>query len=415
MNHPAVFLIFKIVMVAVLLSMQFFCYRSISRHLKESNGSRILRIGATVPFIMFNLPLIVFLFWIPKIIVASRWLTYVCIYPFYLWHFSLFIVCLVLIVINVPWLFLSGVVWGVRRIRHQRMPIHPRAGTPAPIYDHRRRIFIRRGMTVLAGAALTGSTYGAFKKDRYELSEIPVPVLHLPESFEGFSITLISDIHSSVFMPKEKMEEYARTVNALRSDLITVTGDFVNSQVDEVYPFAEAFEGLRAPHGVYGVLGNHDYYTRNVDVVARHVEDCGIKLLVNAGVAIRKGSETIYLLGSDDIGTSARADAAFDTMLTGMKQDVPKVLMCHRPYFFENAAHRGIGLTLSGHTHGGQIVFGRINDNYISAARLASPYIAGLYSIGAAKMYVSRGIGTVGVPIRINCPPEITKIVLTKA
>jgi len=197
--------------------------------------------------------------------------------------------------------------------------------------------------------------------------------------------------------------------------MITVVGDFVNSQPSEVYPFAEAFSELKARYGVYGVLGNHDYYSRDVDTVARNVNECGIKLLVNDRVALEKDNKKLYLLGADDVGNSERAGQSFDRMLKGIDESIPKILLCHRPYFFDQSARRGIALTLSGHTHGGQIVFARIGNDIISLARLASPYVAGLYSIESSRMYVSRGVGTVGVPVRLNCPPEITKITLVKA
>ena len=415
MNRWYMFLLFKLVMIGLLLYIQFYCYRKISGYLQQSNKSKSLQIITIIPFILFNLPLLVFLFWIPKIIVASTWLIYVCIYPFYLWHFSFFIVCLLLLVVNLLKLPFVAIVWSVRKLSDRRTNPKRQARVRSAEYDSRRRIFMQQGVTILTGAALTGSAYGAFRKDAYELTNTTIQILNLPPLFEGFSIALISDIHSSVFMAKEKMMEYAHAVNALRADLILVTGDFVNSQVDEVYPFAEAFVALKAPDGVYGVLGNHDYYTGNVDAVARNIEECGIRLLVNDHVALRKEGEHIYLLGSDDVGNSSRANDAFHKALAGVEKNSVTILMCHRPYYFQNAASRNIDSTLSGHTHGGQIVFGKINDHYLAAARIASPYIAGLYSIGTSKMYVSRGIGTVGVPIRINCPPEITRITLTKA
>ena len=162
------------------------------------------------------------------------------------------------------------------------------------------------------------------------------------------------------------------------------------------------------------MLGNHDYYTRDVETVARHVNDCGVRLLVNDQVAIEKNGERIYLIGIDDVGSNARAGILFDQSLVGVPQTTAKIMMCHRPYFFQAAADRNIDLLLSGHTHGGQVVFMKNGNDVISPARIASPYISGLYTIGESKMYVSRGLGTVGIPVRINCPPEITKLVLTR-
>src|SRR5205823_5243254 len=125
--------------------------------------------------------------------------------------------------------------------------------------------------------------------------------------FIGFTIALLSDVHSSVFMTKETMLRYARAANSLGADMIAVVGDFVNSRVDEVYPFAEAFSELKARDGVYGVLGNHDYYSRDVETVARNVNECGIKLLINDRVTLERQHKKLYLLGADDVGSGARA------------------------------------------------------------------------------------------------------------
>lgn len=333
-----------------------------------------------------------------------EWVILPTVYPLYLWHGSWTLVFLVVAL-------REAVMLPVRALVRAARPSHkPPPGTAT--FDPRRRMFIGTGMTILAGAAFTGSAIGALGKDRFEVTNLEVPVPDLPPEFNGFSIALASDIHSSVFMTRETMERYVSALNEMGADCVAVTGDFVNSMVDEVYPFAEAFSRLRAPQGVYGVLGNHDYYTRDVDAVAREVVDCGIRLLLNERVTIRRGNAVLHLLGVDDTGSHERAGQWFDRALRGADEGAPKVLLCHRPYYFQQAADRKIDLTLSGHTHGGQIVLARIGGDVIAPARVASPYVAGLYSIGSSRMYVSRGIGTVGIPVRINCPPEITRITL---
>jgi predicted MPP superfamily phosphohydrolase len=319
-------------------------------------------------------------------------------------------------IVNVVRLIFRIIIWILDKVPFiKKYLIFVRAKISYQPYDKRRRVLLRQGVTILAGTAFTGAALGALRKDNYEVTSITIPIDRLPEEFEGFNIALISDIHSSVFMSKARMENYARVVNALQADLIAVTGDFVDSQVDEVYPFAEAFASLKAPYGVYGVLGNHDYYTHHVDEVARHVDDCGIKLLVNDRVTLKKDGKHLHVLGIDDIGSSSRALKLIDRTMAGIDRSVPTLLMCHRPYYFDQAASRNIDLMLSGHTHGGQIVFTRTANDIITPARIASQYVAGLYTIGSSHMYVSRGVGTVGVPIRINCPPEVTKIVLVKS
>lgn len=220
----------------------------------------------------------------------------------------------------------------------------------------------------------------------------------------------MSDIHSSVYMTRADMALFVEQMNALKTDLILVTGDFVNSMVEEVYPFAEAFSELSAPHGVYGVLGNHDFFTRNVDLVARRIDDAGLKLLRNDGVMIGNKDGRFHLLGVDDVGRPERAAEAMEKALASAMVEAPKILMCHRPYFLRQASDKNIDLVLSGHTHGGQVSLGTFGQTILAPASFASPYVWGKYRLNNTHMYVNRGIGTVGLPIRINCPPEITVV-----
>lgn len=279
------------------------------------------------------------------------------------------------------------------------------------VFDKHRRKFLQQTTLGLSSLSFVGSSVASMDQD-YETIEKIVTIRNLPEQFKGFTIGMISDIHSSVFMNKDDMDEYVKAMNALETDLIVVTGDFVNSRTEEVYPFAEAFSELRAPFGVFGCLGNHDYFADDVERVARVVDDCGVKLLRNDSTAIRKENAFLNLIGVDDIGRGTDPNDYMDNAMTFVKNEYPRILLCHKPYYFENAKDRKIDLTLSGHTHGGQIVFGMVGNTPISFATLASKYVAGLYQLGNAQLYVNRGIGTVGLPLRINCPPEITKITL---
>jgi hypothetical protein len=211
------------------------------------------------------------------------------------------------------------------------------------------------------------------------------------------------------------MHSYAESVNALGADMIVITGDFVNLHLEEVYPLQEAFRGITAPNGVFGVLGNHDYYSRRIDEVAREIERTGISLLRNRSLTIDRRGDSIHLAGIDDTGRPEVAAARFHEVVGDRSKTEPKILLCHRPYFFKDAASAGFDLVLSGHTHGGQVVFGDVGRDVLAPARLVSPYVSGLYTEGTSQMYISRGLGTVSIPIRFNCPPEITKIILERA
>ncbi|MGE5313377.1 MAG: metallophosphoesterase [Acidobacteriota bacterium] len=274
-----------------------------------------------------------------------------------------------------------------------------------------RRAFLRTGVLGAASLAFLGSSYSISHEDDYDLVTRTIKISNLPPEFRGFTIGLMSDIHSSVFMNRQDMNAYVSAMNALKTDIIFVTGDFVNSKTEEVYPFAEAFSNLRAPLGVYGVLGNHDYFA-DVDVVAKEVDGCGVKLLRNDAVKIEKDGAFITLAGVDDIGRGVNPADYIARALAGVKNDNPRILLCHKPYYMDEFSDHRFDLVFSGHTHGGQIVFAKINDTYITPASLWSKYVWGLYRKNGTQLYVNRGIGSVGVPFRLNCPPELTKLTL---
>ena len=288
-----------------------------------------------------------------------------------------------------------------------------------------RRRFIQSSAIALGGLAANVSILSAANTDEdSRIERIKIRIPGLPEELKGTTIGMISDVHSSLFMSRDRMERYATTLQSLKADLIVLPGDFVNSRSREVYPFAEAFSRQSAPLGVYGVTGNHDYYTREIELVAKGVEDAGIKLLRNENIRIEKNGKSFWLMGLDDkdiyevkdyLKDGKTEKGIVENLVRGVQDDEPKILLCHKPYPFEEYATLGVDLMLSGHTHGGQIVLGRLDRLNVSVASLASTYISGLYKAHAnqnAQMYVSRGIGTAGIPLRVNCPPEVTHLML---
>lgn len=298
------------------------------------------------------------------------------------------------------------------------------AGFSPTIYLPRRRFLYSAGMAV-AGYAAGASTLRAMDStDDYRLERAVVKIPNLPEKLKGTTIALISDIHSSVFMTREEMDRYVGVLNGMKADMTVVVGDFVNSKLREVYPLAESFSALTAPLGVYGVTGNHDYYTGQIETVVKEIEQAGIKLLRNENLVIEKNGEKLYLMGMDDrhiydvksyIETGKSGPGTIENLLKGIPHEAPKLFLCHKPYPFEEYSMLGVDLMLSGHTHGGQVVIAQLDNINLSFAALASRYVAGLYkarSSEKAQMYVTRGVGTVGLPLRLNCPPEVTQVVL---
>lgn len=412
------FVMFRIVIPTLIFLIQIFLYTKARRWLLETYPEKkILRYLVTGIFLCYNAALAYVAIQRPRLLDTPDWFIYFGAYPFYVWHGATLFVGLILLiswVIKLPFRTILGVSRLIPPARTKLAQWESKESFQQ--FNNSRRMFLRRGVYGLTAVSFSGTAYGVFlEKHSHEVNDVEFPIRNLHPALDGFTISLISDIHSSVFMTKKDMDRYVDLVNEMGSDMVVVPGDFVNGNLEEVYPFAEAFSNLRARYGAFGVMGNHDYYNSNPVLVAKEVDACGVKLLRNDRTVIEKGGGTFYLLGIDDVGRPQQAEAAMDVSIGQGTLDIPRILLCHRPYFLPQASARNIDLVLSGHTHGGQIVLAQFGDVVIAPASLASRYVWGKYNYGNTQMYISRGIGTVGLPIRINCPPEITKIRLRTA
>ncbi len=239
------------------------------------------------------------------------------------------------------------------------------------------------------------------------LVRIEIELARWPKALDGFRLAQISDIHIGPLLDRRFSRHLTERVNALAPDLICVTGDLVDGSArllaDEVAPFG----GLRARHGVYFVTGNHDHYSGAVDWVGV-VEKLGLVPLRNRHVTVRCDGASFVLAGVDDhrggFGDGQRED--LPQALAGVDPALPVVLLAHDPATFKRASRSGVDLQLSGHTHGGQIW------PFRWLVRLATPFVAGRYTRDAAELYVSRGTGFWGPPMRLFAPAEITEITL---
>jgi predicted MPP superfamily phosphohydrolase len=288
-----------------------------------------------------------------------------------------------------------------------------------------RRAFLHTSILGVSGIALASCTRGIMDRNDIEITQRTFALPNLPPAFEGKTITFLSDIHAGPFMDVDEMKHIAQIVNNLKSDIIVIPGDFVTSHVNEIEPFVEAMSDLHAPYGVFACTGNHDYYA-GIDIVSRGVEDTGIKLLRNENAIVTINGQSLYIIGVDDADAvsikhfvEGKSAPHIEAAWRGVPDNAATILLCHKPYMFDDFAKVNTGLMLAGHTHGGQIVLGRIGHTVLAFSSIASNYVEGLYrpeeNKSKSQMYVSRGIGVVGVPIRINCPPEITKITLRAA
>jgi predicted MPP superfamily phosphohydrolase len=285
-----------------------------------------------------------------------------------------------------------------------------------------RRELLKTGSLALAGLALPTVLKAESGASFAEITKEDIVIPNLSPEFDGMTVTLASDFHSSDSMSPQDLKRIVRQMNDLKSDMILLPGDFVTSKPAEFPPIMEAFSDLRAPQGIYASTGNHDY-DADVDIVSSGLEEIGIKMLRNDNHVINKNGEKLYLLGLDDHASNTVDDyiegksaPELEAMFKGVPNDVASIFLCHRPYNFEEFAQTDIGLMVSGHTHGGQIVLARFGRSVVSLCSLASNFVDGLYEQIAGKhrvqMYVSRGLGVVDIPFRLNCPPEITQITL---
>lgn len=260
----------------------------------------------------------------------------------------------------------------------------------------------------LAGAiAIAMGVDAVLGRPRLRRRVVRVP--GLPSELEGYRIGQISDVHCGPNVPEERVASWVARLNALNLDLVTVTGDLITHGSSHVEVVARALGGLRAKDGTFACMGNHDYFTDGEHVV-RSLEREGLTVLRNRGVVVKRGAGRLYVAGVDDTWTS-RDDV--ERALAGRPEGVPTVLLAHDPELFPQAQARGVDLTLSGHTHGGQL--GVPGVRRLSLARLITRWTAGLYRQGRSWLYVNRGVGTTGPPVRLGAPPELAVITLRAA
>jgi predicted MPP superfamily phosphohydrolase len=403
--------------ILLLLPQVFLLYRFLRWHRATHRIPKPLALAVIGLFAVFNAGLFSTMFLRIWAMRYSEWFVYWIVYPFLFWHASTFLIAFVLLVGSLIRLPFAAIWAGLKKLPATRRRASAIAQHPGVVqFDAARRRFLTRSVYGLTAASFGGTAYGMILGNRdCDTNEREIFIPGLPHEWNGCSIALVTDIHSSLYMSKKDMDEYVKRINDLGTDFVAVGGDMVNSAVEEIYPFAEAFCKLKAPLGVYGVLGNHDFYSRDPEKVASVSEEAGIRMLRDRLVVLRKGNTPLNIIGIDDTGSLTTIEKKIQHALAGVTEPAKNILLCHRPYFLDHAQESGIDLMLSGHTHGGQVVLGRFGSTAFTPAALVSPYVSGYYSKGTAQMYVSRGIGTVAVPVRINCPPEITRIVLRPA
>lgn len=273
-----------------------------------------------------------------------------------------------------------------------------------------------RGLTgttgALAGVSLAAAGAVVYR-GRRELSEIEVTrhELTLPglgPAFDGYRIVQLSDVHLDGWMTSARLMEAVKLANAESPDLVAFTGDFVSKQIpDDEQGLIDAFGSLRAPDGVAAVLGNHDHLV-GTESVRRLVRASGLRELENDVHTLRRGADSLHLAGVDDL---LQGRLRIDRVLQRLPDGGAAVLLCHVPDFADVAGPTGrFGLQLSGHSHGGQAVLPPFGP--VVRPRYSRRYPLGYYEVAGMHLYTNRGLGTVHVPLRLNCRPEVTVFTL---
>jgi uncharacterized protein len=274
-------------------------------------------------------------------------------------------------------------------------------------WRERRRVAARRpaplrtlaaGLVQLARAAFAEPYQLAVERQEIRLAR-------LPRRLDGLKVVHLSDIHHSPFTGRQQVERAVEVANGLQPDIVALTGDYVSHEREYIQPCAEILGRLRARRGVYAVLGNHDNW-----VDAELITDCfrlaGIQVLNNEGMRFEDGGASFWLAGVNDTMVGLED---LPLALAGSRADEMKLLLAHNPVILRRAARAGVDLVLSGHTHGGQVTW---RSERSASGRVRRRILRGLARRGPTQIYVTRGLGTVVLPVRYGCLPEVSLLTL---
>ncbi|MCX4805265.1 metallophosphoesterase [Streptomyces sp. NPDC058682] len=349
---------------------------------------------------------------------APFWLQQTVAWPGYLWLAVLLYLTLTMLVaepIRALWLRRLAHRDTARPVADRPEPVEvPAAAAPAavPATAERpaagaglsRRRFVARTVGGTAAAVALGTvgagTHGVLRGP--SVKRVRVPLAKLPRAAHGFRIAVVSDVHLGPVLGRAHTQRIVDTVNRTQPDLIAIVGDLVDGSVPDLGPAAEPLRRLAARHGSYFVTGNHEYFSGAQQWID-HVRELGLNPLENA----RRELPHFDLAGVNDIqGEREGSGPDFRAALGDRDRTRAAVLLAHQPVVIHDAVRHGVDLQLSGHTHGGQLWPG----NYL--AELANPTVAGLERYGDTQLYVSRGAGAWGPPVRVGAPSDITVVEL---
>lgn len=290
-----------------------------------------------------------------------------------------------------------------------------------PRFDKSKRDFVGNAARTMVGASFGALAYGAYCENNVpEISKVALSYKGLHPDLCGLRIVHITDIHAGPFISFESIAGTISMANALKPDLIVLTGDYINNNAAYVDGCVRLLNDLKASAGVFGVYGNHDYYA-GIESVRKGFSKTSISMLSHSRHSGKGLEGLLNIIGVEDPVSGWATDARFKDLRTIFGLCEPNqfnLLLSHRPGIFKTCKDRKIQLTLAGHTHGGQVIIPGVGERGFSLARFFVTYTHGLYESdkdSEVRMYVSRGIGTIIAPTRLCCKPEIVEITLTRA
>ena len=264
------------------------------------------------------------------------------------------------------------------------------------------------GILIISG--LVFLIYCFFESRWIKTTDIVISSADVPKPFNGSRIVFISDIHLGPYLSSQRLSGIVNRINEIKPEMIILGGDYVHYRYRYIEPVFSELGKLRADHGVYAVLGNHDHYA-GADSTRKMMAKYGIISINNQSVWVKKGSDSIKIGGVGDLWEDIQIP---ENTLNALKKSNFAILVSHQPDYIENMNTDLIDLTLSGHTHGGQITFFGWWAPVLPS-KYGQKYRYGLVDSGRMKSYISSGIGTVAIPFRFFCRPEIVVIHLRKA
>lgn len=396
MNHPV--LPFRIVVFSVLAAAQGYLFLRLREAIRRSAWPGWMQTAAVA-----GVGTLLGICYVLNIYIVVRRLPWVdppflaqvgVLYPVAIWSFASAFSALVLALLR-----------SAGHIRRSALRLwRSLNGAAAPAAgDLARRRFLQAGVGALASSPLFFATYGAAAANiRTEVEEVSLAF------GRRMRVVHLTDIHAGLYMTREHLRRYADLVNRLQPDVLALTGDYISNSMSFL-PCMEELVRVRARYGTFVTLGNHEHWNGDAGQTAAFFRRLGMTVLQNEHCLLETSDGPVAIAGIDDL-EAGRPD--LNAALRGLAPALPTILLSHRPEIFPRAAARRVNLTLSGHWHGGQVKIPVLGMD-LSIAHVISRYPEGLYTEADSHLYVSRGIGTTGPPIRLNAPPEVVLFHLT--